>query len=1125
MSENEDEFQDEFRPTWSKYDSEKDNSVPLSDAHSIPAPLAKCLRPYQIDGIRFLYGLYSKPGVNGGLLADEMGLGKTIQVIGFLSSLSNKTNIGVIDGNLKRKIRGRYLLVSPASIIYNWESELQTWSYFSIGLYYGPNRKKEILYNSPEKYEIILTSYDILREDIDIISSLFPWKVIILDEIHRLKDPNGRNHKVLKSYLSSIPLKIGLAGVLLQNKYQELWALLEWVNPGCLGTWKDFNAKYSRPIELGLRLNATTSQLARARLLQRDFDILKDEMILRRMKKDKFVDLPLKLDKIIYCAPTPLQIALFRKLLNTPEMQALWKKKKKGKYWNKGQSESKSSPDSKKIKVFTFIHLFLKIANHVGLLSPKFNQSSKTQREFASRAISQVVSDFYKEIANHSFLSLADTRYSGKMVVLADLLTALKKEQGNKLLLFSYSTKVLNILEQFIKLRAYDYRRIDGATPAKTRFSIVNEFNEHPNIFVLLLSTKAGGLGLNITGANVVIIYDPNWNPSHDLQAQDRAYRIGQTKDVRVFRLITSGCIEENIYLRQLYKQQLCSNAVDCVKVKRYFQGSPNFDKREVFGTKNLFTIRTGGLCQTETIFKRNKEMEQSFKGNKYHIEDFELDPKRLFEGKDDPFLIDVDEEDSDEKIISNYQKKKSNATEVDSVLSSKNILHVHENNSVIGGSREEEKISECAIQENKCGKVEPSISKSVVIIPPLRHLKAYNDKIFCTTEGTIFYGQTPNAVKKKDFSKMRELSELSEKEFATKIIEMQPFDLAKFLQGYYISNRNIQKCEDIFNVVIEEIKKEELELMNQKNKIASPNVELLFKSRKRKTHVPEDIKTKKTIMSKDTNCSKVINNYDTLFPPDDMFDIADEDCTKGSSKEIRPLNSNSSIVTYFPDKSRSKQPTKRNPDLFSEPFDDHFFDTNTAQMCQEASNKINQIKESDTEEEDDESLEETQFNLPFKPTKLKDHKEEEKISLFSQTETSTVESQSSPHHLYDSESILSLRSPRPPPDGIFYTQKHGHSPEKCSNMNDDFYNDVLVSQTMMAKDSIRRSPQFVNEKKESCIESLAPIIDTSTDSQFFDSIFTSSDCGNKPLNNKIKSVDEPLLTQWIKKGTVKKME
>ncbi|CAB4067843.1 ERCC6 [Lepeophtheirus salmonis] len=981
--------------------------------------LAKCLRPYQIDGIRFLYGLYSKPGVNGGLLADEMGLGKTIQVIGFLASLSNKTNIGVIDGNLKRKIRGRYLLVSPASIIYNWESELQTWSYFSIGLYYGPNRKKEILYNSPEKYEIILTSYDILREDIDIISSLFPWKVIILDEIHRLKDPNGRNHKVLKSYLSSIPLKIGLAGVLLQNKYQELWALLEWVNPGCLGTWKDFNAKYSRPIELGLRLNATTSQLARARLLQRDFDILKDEMILRRMKKDKFVDLPLKLDKIIY-------------------------------------------------------------SNHVGLLSPKFNQSSKTQREFASRAISQVVSDFYKEIANHSFLSLADTRYSGKMVVLADLLTALKKEQGNKLLLFSYSTKVLNILEQFIKLRAYDYRRIDGATPAKTRFSIVNEFNEHPNIFVLLLSTKAGGLGLNITGANVVIIYDPNWNPSHDLQAQDRAYRIGQTKDVRVFfRLITSGCIEENIYLRQLYKQQLCSNAVDCVKVKRYFQGSPNFDKREVF----------------ETIFKRNKEMEQSFKGNKYHIEDFELDPKRLFEGKDDPFLIDVDEEDSDEKIISNYQKKKSNATEVDSVLSSKNILHVHENNSVIGGSREEEKISECAIQENKGGKVEPSISKSVVIIPPLRHLKAYNDKIFCTTEGTIFYGQTPNAVKKKDFSKMRELSELSEKEFATKIIEMQPFDLAKFLQGYYISNRNIQKCEDIFNVVIEEIKKEELELMNQKNKIASPNVELLFKSRKRKTPVPEDIKTKKTIMSNDTNCSKVINNYDTLFPPDDMFDIADEDCTKGSSKEIRPLNSNSSIVTYFPDKSRSKQPTKRNPDLFSEPFDDHFFDTNTAQMCQEASNKINQIKESDIEEDDDESLEETQFNLPFKPTKLKDHKEEEKISLFSQTETSIVESQSSPHHLYDSESILSLRSPRPPPDGIFYTQKHRHSPEKCSNMNDDFYNDVLVSQTMMAKDSIRRSPQFVNEKKESCIESLAPIIDTSTDSQFFDSIFTSSDC------------------------------
>ena len=138
-----------------------------------------------------------------------------------------------------------------------------------------------------------------------------------------------------------------------------------------------------------------------------------------------------------------------------------------------------------------------------------------------------------------------------------ELLGALREEEEPaKVLLFSYSTALLDILEPFVQSLAHNYLRLDGKTRPEARQDLVDQFNSDPDVFLFLISTKAGGVGLNITGANVVIVFDPNWNPSHDLQAQDRAYRIGQTRDVRVYRLITAGSIEENIYLRQIYKQQ-----------------------------------------------------------------------------------------------------------------------------------------------------------------------------------------------------------------------------------------------------------------------------------------------------------------------------------------------------------------------------------------------------------------------------------------------------------------------------------------------------------------------------------------------------------------------------------------
>ena len=193
-----------------------------------------------------------------------------------------------------------------------------------------------------------------------------------------------------------------------------------------------------------------------------------------------------------------------------------------------------------------------------------------------------------------------------------ELLEALKEEEEPaKVLLFSYSTALLDILEPFAQSLAYNYLRLDGKTRTESRQDLVERFNSDPDVFLFLISTKAGGVGLNITGANVVIVFDPSWNPSNDLQAQDRAYRIGQRRDVRVYRLITAGSIEENVYLRQVYKQQMSKNAVDGEKATRYFNAVLRHRKGELFGINNMFAVREGKSCLTNGILKRKEAVEQ----------------------------------------------------------------------------------------------------------------------------------------------------------------------------------------------------------------------------------------------------------------------------------------------------------------------------------------------------------------------------------------------------------------------------------------------------------------------------------------------------------------------------------
>ncbi|NWI84493.1 ER6L2 protein, partial [Pitta sordida] len=236
------------------------------------------------------------------------------------------------------------------------------------------------------------------------------------------------------------------------------------------------------------------------------------------------------------------------------------------------------------------------------------------QESHIKRVCSQVFSsfpDFVQLSKDAAFETISDPKYSGKMKVLQQLLNHFRKNK-DKILLFSYSTKLLDVLEQYCIASGLDYRRLDGNTKSEDRIRIVREFNNMQEINICIVSTMAGGLGLNFVGANVVILFDPTWNPANDLQAIDRAYRIGQYRAVKVFRLISLGTVEEMMYLRQVYKQQLHCAVVGSENAKRYFeavQGSKEH-QGELFGIHNLFKLRIHGSCLTKDILEREGRVE-----------------------------------------------------------------------------------------------------------------------------------------------------------------------------------------------------------------------------------------------------------------------------------------------------------------------------------------------------------------------------------------------------------------------------------------------------------------------------------------------------------------------------------
>ncbi|XP_069084009.1 DNA excision repair protein ERCC-6-like 2 isoform X2 [Pleurodeles waltl] len=558
---------------------------------SVPYTANRYLRDYQREGVMFMYKHYVES--RGCILGDDMGLGKTVQVISLLAALLHKKGTREdIENNMpefllrtmKRQSspvtpKKMFLIVAPLSVLYNWKDELDTWGYFRVITLHGNKKDTSLNRVKQGKSEIVLTTYETLRLCLDELNSI-EWSAVIVDEAHRIKNPKAQVTQSMKDL--NCKVRIGLTGTILQNNMDELWCVLDWAVPGCLGSRAQFKEQFSSPVEYGQRHNATKRELATGRKVMQRLVRKMSAFFLRRTKAIISNQLPKKEDRIVYCSLTDFQRAVYQSVLEMEDVSLVLRAR-----------EPCSCGSGRKRKNCCYKDTLIKrVCTEVFAKFPEFVKQSK----------------------DAAFETISDPMYSGKMKVLQQLLNHFRKNK-DKVLLFSFSTKLLDVLERYCMASGLDYRRLDGHTKPEERLKIVKEFNSTQDVNICLVSTMAGGLGLNFVGANVVVVFDPTWNPANDLQAIDRAYRIGQSRDVKVFRLISLGTVEEIVYLRQVYKQQLHCVVVGSENAKRYFeavQGSKDH-QGELFGIHNLFKLRARGSCLTRDILEREGQVESGF--------------------------------------------------------------------------------------------------------------------------------------------------------------------------------------------------------------------------------------------------------------------------------------------------------------------------------------------------------------------------------------------------------------------------------------------------------------------------------------------------------------------------------
>lgn len=518
-------------------DKERKFIAQMLDVHKIepfeiPVAIKAELRSYQQEGVNWLaflnrYHLH-------GILCDDMGLGKTLQTLCIVASDHHLRAEEYAKSQAPDVRRLPSLIVCPPTLSGHWQQEIATYAPFlSCVAYVGPPSDRGRLRSQLGNTDIVITSYDVCRNDIDVLAPRY-WNYCVLDEGHLIKNPRAKTTIAVKRLLSNH--RLILSGTPIQNNVLELWSLFDFLMPGFLGTEKVFLDRFAKPIAAS-RFSKSSSKEQEAGALA--IEALHKQVLpflLRRLKEEVLNDLPPKILQNYYCDLSELQKKLFEDFA----------KKERKTLADKAGSDDKEA----KQHIFQALQYMRKLCNSPSLVVKEgHKQYDAIQKQLAMQ---------------HS--NLKDIAHAPKLTALRDLLvdcgigtdtsnegeltTESNYVSQHRALIFCQMKEMLDIVQNDVLkklLPSVQFLRLDGGVEANKRQNIVNQFNTDPSYDVLLLTTSVGGLGLNLTGADTVIFVEHDWNPQKDLQAMDRAHRIGQKKVVNVYRLITRGTLEEKI--------------------------------------------------------------------------------------------------------------------------------------------------------------------------------------------------------------------------------------------------------------------------------------------------------------------------------------------------------------------------------------------------------------------------------------------------------------------------------------------------------------------------------------------------------------------------------------------------
>uniref|UniRef100_A0A671RE06 Chromodomain-helicase-DNA-binding protein 4-like n=1 Tax=Sinocyclocheilus anshuiensis TaxID=1608454 RepID=A0A671RE06_9TELE len=572
------------------------------------------LHPYQLEGLNWLR--FSWAQGTDTILADEMGLGKTVQTAVFLYSLYK-------EGHSK----GPFLVSAPLSTIINWEREFEMWAPDMYVVTYvgdkdsravirenefsfegnatrGGKKASRMKKEASVKFHVLLTSYELITIDQAILGSI-DWACLVVDEAHRLKNNQSKFFRVLNNY--PLQHKLLLTGTPLQNNLEELFHLLNFLTPERFNNLEGFLEEFA--------------DIAKEDQIKKLHDMLGPHM-LRRLKADVFKHMPSKTELILRVELSPMQKKYYKYIL-TRNFEAL-----------------NTRGGGNQVSLLNVVMDLKKCCNHPYLFPTAANEAPK--------------------MPNGMYDGSALTKASGKLMLLCKMLKKLK-EGGHRVLIFSQMTKMLDLLEDFLENDGYKYERIDGGVTGGMRQEAIDRFNA-PGApqFVFLLSTRAGGLGINLATADTVIIYDSDWNPHNDIQAFSRAHRIGQNKKVMIYRFVTKASVEERI--TQVAKKKMMLTHL----VVRPGLGSKagSMSKQELddilkFGTEQLFKYELGEGDNKEedssVIHYDDKAIDRLLDRNQDATDDTELQSMNeyLSSFKVARYVVkDEDEEDVDREII-----------------------------------------------------------------------------------------------------------------------------------------------------------------------------------------------------------------------------------------------------------------------------------------------------------------------------------------------------------------------------------------------------------------------------------------------------------------------------------------